>query len=132
MSQAPMSNPHASVSPEAAEYEAALLEGRLLLRVCQACGRSHHYPRRHCPFCLSDRTEWRAASGRGVIYSFTIVRRGPGAGSAPAFVTLEEGPTILTTIVGCDPDGIAIGQPVELDLPPGGGATSPAFTPTAR
>ncbi len=97
----------------------ATAEGRFLLKRCDACGLVIWYPRFLCPDCHSTETSWFEASGRGTIYTFTIVRRGQGPWAAAApyvagYVTLDEGPTILTNIVGCDPEQVAIGREVEL------------------
>jgi uncharacterized protein len=94
-------------------YWAAAREGRLLLKHCRACDRTHYYPRPLCPFCMSDDTEWREASGAGTVYSWSVERRAQPP-YVIAFVTLAEGPTLLTNLVDCDPDGVAIGQAVTL------------------
>ena len=88
-------------------------EDRFLVKRCQACGKFHWYPRALCPFCCSDKTEWLPASGLGTIYSYSVMRRAPEP-YAVAFVTLQEGPTMLTNIVDCDFDQLAIGQPVKV------------------
>ena len=103
----------APVSPETQPFWDAAAQGRLLVRTCTACGQAHHYPRTLCPFCWSDRTEWREASGRGVIYSFSVMRRA-AAPYVIAYVTLAEGPTMMTNIVDADPDALAIGQAVRV------------------
>ena len=77
------------------------------------------YPRAFCPACGSLEVTWIPASGRGSVYSFTIIRRGaePYAGSAPyvvAYVELAEGPRVLTNIVECEVDEVEIGMPVEV------------------
>jgi hypothetical protein len=47
-----------------------------------------------------------------------------------AFVTLAEGPTIMTNIIDCDPASLAIGQPVRLAFRASqGGQKVPMFTP---
>jgi len=94
-------------------YWAAAREGKLLLKHCLACGKTHYYPRPICPFCMSDNTEWLEASGNGIIYSWSVERRATPP-YAMAFVTLAEGPTIMTNIVECDLNGLAIGQKVKL------------------
>src|SRR5262249_18728695 len=76
-------------------------QGRLMIKHCTACHQPHHYPRSICPFCGSDATEWRPASGRGTIYTYSIMRRVPEP-YAIAYVTLEEGPTMMANIVDCD------------------------------
>lgn len=100
-------------TPETAEYWDAASRGVLLVRGCRACRKAHHYPRTMCPFCHSDQTEWWTSAGKGVIYSFSIMRRA----SSPyviAYVTLDEGPTMLTNIVGCKFDEIGIGRRVSM------------------
>ena len=78
-------------------------EGKFLLRKCTACGEAHCYPRTLCPFCFSDKTEWVEASGKGTIYTYSVMRRAP-VPYAIAYVTLAEGPTMMTNIVDCDLD----------------------------
>ena len=72
---------------------------------CNACGKPHWYPRVVCPLCGSDDVEWREASGRGEVYSFSVVRR-MGEPYVLAFVTLEEGPTVMTNIVDTPLDAL--------------------------
>jgi uncharacterized OB-fold protein len=117
------------VTPETQPFWDAATAGRLLLRRCLACGEAHHYPRSLCPFCGSDRTEWRETAGRGTIYSYSVMRRAP-VPYAIAYVTLQEGPTMMTNIVDCDLDAIRIGQPVRVVFKPSdGGPPVPMFTP---
>ena len=107
----------------------AAVEGRFILRKCTACGRTHWYPRAICPFCFSDKTQWQPASGKGRIYSFSVMRRASEP-YAIAYVTLEEGPTMLTNIVNCDFDALQVGQNVMLVFRPSeGGPPVPMFTP---
>jgi uncharacterized OB-fold protein len=103
--------------------------GRLLLKRCTACRELHYYPRAVCPFCSSERTEWVPAQGRGLIYSFSVMRR-VAEPYAIAYVTLAEGVTMLTNLVDCDFDGLRIGDPVRLVFKPAaGGEMIPMFTP---
>lgn len=116
-------------NPETQAYWDAAAEGKLLVRHCAACSRAHHYPRALCPFCFSDKTEWRTALGRGTIYSFSVMQRAP-VPYAVAYVTLAEGPTMLTNIVDCDFETIRIGMPIRLVFKPTeGGPPLPMFTP---
>jgi uncharacterized protein len=85
--------------------------GRFVVPTCAACGKAHWYPRAVCPFCDSAGIEWREASGRGTIYTFSVMRRAREP-YAIAYVTLAEGPAMMTNIVDCDFDALAIGQPV--------------------
>ena len=116
-------------NPETKAFWDGAAQGKLLLKKCQACGQLHYYPRAICPFCGSDRTEWQQASGRGTIYSWSVMRRAD-VPYAIAYVTLEEGVTMMTNIVDCDLDGIRIGQRVRVVFKPTeGGPPVPAFTP---
>lgn len=107
----------------------AAADGKLLLKHCRACNEAHHYPRALCPHCFSDQTEWRQASGKGVIYTYSVMRRAP-VPYAIAYVTLDEGPTMMTNIVECDLDAIRIGQRVTVVFKPSdGGPPVPMFKP---
>ena len=115
--------------PELAPVRGHAAEGRLTLGRCTACGEVHHYPRALCPFCLAP-TVFEAASGLGVIYSLSVSRRGPKAPSVLAYVTLDEGPSVLGRIVDCDVNSLSIGQRVASRLPnPDPTDLSPSFTP---
>lgn len=117
------------VMPETKPFWSAAADGRLVIKHCTACGEPHHYPRSICPFCGSDATEWRQASGRGTIYTYSIMRRVPEP-YAIAYVSLEEGPMVMTNIVDCDLDAIRIGQAVRVLFKPSeGGPPVPMFTP---
>lgn len=117
------------VAPEVREWAEAAVRGVLLIKRCRDCGRPHYYPRFYCPFCQSAETEFIEASGRGEIYTFTICRI-PAKPIINAYVTLAEGPTIMTRIVDADPGGIAIGQAVSLVFEPSGmGFPVPCFRP---
>ncbi|SRR5581483_9934558 len=93
-------------------------DGVLRLPRCGACGRPFWYPRVHCPHCGSGALEWIAVSGRGRVYTFTVVRRSSDPFFAPrvpyvvAMVELAEGPRVMTNVVGCDPGSVRIGMPV--------------------
>ena len=121
--------PAPETNPETKPFWEAAAQGRLLIKKCLACGRVHFYPRAICPFCGSDKTEWVTASGRGTVYSYSVMRRVP-VPYALAYVTLEEGVSMMTNIVDCDLDAIRIGQPVTVTFKPtGGGPPVPMFRP---
>lgn len=120
------------LNPGDAPYFDAAAEGRLLVKSCRACGRAHHYPRSLCPFCWSADVHWAEAKGEGEIYSFSVARRGPGAPYCIAYVTLDEGPVMMTNIVGTDLDAVRIGQRVKVVFRTSeGGVSVPMFTPLA-
>jgi uncharacterized OB-fold protein len=109
--------PNPRRDPESAPYWEAAQRGVLLLKRCRACGKAHYFPRPLCPFCMSAETAWIEASGRGEIYSFSVMRRAEPP-YALAYVTLDEGVSLLTNIVGCDFDALRIGQRVVLAFRP--------------
>jgi len=95
----------------------ATRERRLLVQRCGSCGDHQHYPRPFCVACGARDLALVAASGRGTVYSFTVVHRAPSAEFAPpytiALVRLEEGPLMLTRIVD-GPVPLECDRPVEL------------------
>jgi uncharacterized protein len=92
----------------------------LRVQKCAACGHHQFYPRLYCTTCMSDRVEWVKTSGRAKILSYTIIYRPVTqafAGNVPyvvALVTLDEGPQMMTNIVGCEPEKVHIGMPVQV------------------
>lgn len=121
--------PNPEVTSENEAFWAGTRNGKLLVKTCKDCGKVHWYPRERCPFCFSSNTTWTEASGRGVIYAFSVMRRAKPVYTM-AYVTLDEGPTMMTNLVDCDPDDVTIGDTVELRLvsTPSGDAL-PMFTP---
>jgi uncharacterized protein len=88
----------------------------LMLQRCSGCEGFIYYPRDRCPNCLSDRLEWQRVSGRGKLYTYTIVRRASTRLFADkpyvlAIVELDEGPR-MTTNLEATPEKIKIGMPV--------------------
>lgn len=97
-----------------------LKEGKLLLQHCLDCGHVQYYQQGMCRRCGAERLEHRPASGRGKVHSFSVVHRAPG----PAFkrdvpyavllVELEEGPRMISSLVGAGPESVTFDMPVEL------------------
>lgn len=108
-------------TPETAPFWAATVEGRLSVQCCRACGTHIFYPRLVCPSCMSDELDWITCTGRGLVYSFTIVRRAPPAFAdrvpyVVALIELEEGPRMMSWVRTPDVDGVRIGMPVVVDF----------------
>ncbi len=117
------------VNVETQAFCNAARERRFVVPTCGACGKAHWYPRAICPFCGSDKIEWRAASGRGQIYSYSVMRRAKEP-YAIAYVTLAEGPAMLTNIVECDCNALRVGQAVSVVFhDTDGGPPVPMFRP---
>jgi len=124
-----MSIPSPVINAENKAFFDAAREGRLLIKRCLDCGETHYYPRAGCPFCGSPRTEWIPTQGRGRIYSYSTMRRVPEPYTI-AYVTLDEGPTMLTNLVDCDVERLRIGDPVRVVFrSAAGGEAIPMFTP---
>jgi uncharacterized OB-fold protein len=118
-------------SAESRPFWDAANERRLLIKKCEACGDVFWYPRALCPGCWSERTTWVPSEGRGTVYTFTVMRR-VKVPYAVAYVTLDDGPTLLTNLVAEDLDRLCVGLRVELDFAEAvDGSAVPVFRPAA-
>jgi uncharacterized OB-fold protein len=94
--------------------------GELCFLRCQDCGTWIHPPTPICPRDHSKRLAPEAVSGRAKVASFTINHQpwmpGPELPYVVAIVEIEEDPTVrlTTNIVGCAPEEVRIGMPVEV------------------
>ncbi len=129
-------------TPETREFWEGAKRGELRIQRCRSCGNAYFFPRPFCPHCSSKDVEWFTASGRARLYSYVINQR-PAPGFQDwtpyviAVVQLEEGPRMMTNIIGIEPlpENLPIDMPVEvtweqqsdeITLPlfkPAGGAT---------
>ena len=117
------------VLPESLAFWQAADEGRYLVKRCTSCGAVHHYPRDICPFCLSADTVWQDSPGMGIVYSFSTMGKDESTYTL-AYVSLDEGVTVMTNLVDCDPAQVSIGQKVRVVFKPtDGGHAVPMFTP---
>jgi uncharacterized OB-fold protein len=112
--------PLPSPDPETRRFWDALREHKLLFQKCQGCG-THFAPYQAiCPKCWSDDVMDYKASGRGTVYTFSIVYRAPTPAFKPdlpyvvAIVELDEGVYFTTNLVGCPIDEVFIGMEVEV------------------
>src|SRR5712692_178097 len=108
-------------TPETAPFWEGLRRHELRIQRCLDCNRPYFYPRPFCPRCFSWNVEWFVASGKATLHSYEVVHR-----AAPAFrsdvpyvlavAELEEGPRMLTNIVGVEPDpaSLPIDMPLEI------------------
>ncbi|WP_269505651.1 Zn-ribbon domain-containing OB-fold protein [Burkholderia sp. IMCC1007] len=121
--------PAPRVLPEAMPFWEAAKDGRLLVKRCVDCGETHYYPRDICPHCLSASTEWIESQGLGTVYSFSTMGK-EDARYTLAYVSLDEGVTMLTNLVDCNPAALSIGQRVKVAFKPSeGGYPVPMFAP---
>ncbi len=121
--------PAPRVLPETQAYWEAANTRQLLVKKCQDCGEFHHYPRDICPHCLSANTVWEKAAGTGTVYSFSTMGKGDAAYTL-ALITLDEGVTMMSNLVDCDPAEVALGQAVRVAFKSSSsGQAVPMFTP---
>lgn len=118
-------------APEGRYFREAVERHSLVLPVCSDCERPHFYPRAVCPFCRGQRIEWKAASGRGRIYSYTVMHY-VNPPEVVACITLEEGVTLLSSIVDADVEALRIGAEVRVDFISRQETTLPVFVLSER
>lgn len=123
-------------SPESLPYWQAAREHRLVIQHCGACGQFWFPPSQSCPHCLASNFTWTPASGRGKVFSFVTYHRvyHPAfAKEVPyvvALVELDEGPRLLTNIVGVPPEQVVCDMPVQVTFEDyDEGAAVPKFMP---
>ena len=95
-------------------------EHQLRFQKCRNCGLIRWPAALICPNCYSQDTELITSSGKGKVYTFTVCHQA----FRPAFekdlpyttavIELEEGPFLLSNIVGCDPMDVKCDMPVEV------------------
>ena len=131
-----MARPAPVADALSAPYWDSVAQGRFTLPRCAACGRFHFYPRPACPHCGGETFTWTEASGRGSVYSFSIVHRAPSAafaGDVPyvvAIVATDDAAHQVRTVVGVRPDAVRIGMRVRVRVEAQGDAPMlPLFEP---
>jgi len=109
-------------TPLTAPYWAACQRRELALQRCRGCGTFVHFPEPTCPSCHRDELAFEPVSGRGTVHTFTVVHRSfaPGYGDRTpyvlAWIDLAEQPGLRAfgNVLGCPPDEVRIGLPVEV------------------
>ena len=98
----------------------ATKEKRFLVQWCVDCAQPVFYPREVCPRCLGSDLEWREGRGRGVVYAVTVEYKPQNpamaerAPYAVALVDLDDGIRMMSNVVGCPPEDITVGMPVQM------------------
>jgi hypothetical protein len=108
------------MTDSANHFDTALKAGRLEFQRCRTCSHAWLPERASCPNCLSTETGWDQATGRARVVSWIIYHRAYAdhlKGKVPynvAIVALDEGPQMITNILGGPPEGdVYVGLPVE-------------------
>jgi uncharacterized OB-fold protein len=111
-----------TIEAESKPFWDAAKEGKFLILRCNTCGEAHHYPRPFCPSCWSEDVAWEEASGRATLYTWSTIFMNdlPPFGSKIPYVAgavdLEEGPRVMTNIVGVEPDQLQAGMALVVDF----------------
>lgn len=123
-----------SPTGETQAYWDATRQGRLEVPRCLDCRRPFFYPRSSCPRCGSERLEQLVCTGRARLLSYVVSHRPAPGFEGPvviAIVELEEGPRMMTNIVGVppDPDALPLDLPLTVLFEQRGDLAVPVFTP---
>lgn len=131
--------PTLSPAPDASAFWEAAARHVLVLPHCDTCDAPFFYPRIVCPSCGTRELTWVEASGDGTLHSFCVHFHSSEEGLsaavpfATALVDLEEGPRLMTFLVGVpeDPEQIRCGVPGRIEyVDVDGGHTVLAFRPS--
>ncbi len=103
-------------TPTSRPFWEAARRHELSIQRCARCQAYIYYPRERCPNCFSNQLNWERVSGRGKVYSYTVVRRAASRSFADqpyvlAIVELDERVRMTTNIVA-DPKDVKVGMPV--------------------
>ena len=111
-------------------------EKEMKLPYCAACKHFFFYPRPFCPDCWSEDVGWRPVSGKGTVWSFSIVHfpffRGECKERLPyvvALIELEKGARMLSNVVDCPVEEVYTGLALELVYGQIGDQMMPLFRP---
>jgi uncharacterized OB-fold protein len=110
-------------------------DGQLRFLRCQDCGLFLHPPAPRCPRCLSKSLAPEVVSGRATVFTYTINHQPWYPNFDPpyviAIVEIEEQPSVrlTTNIVGCAPDEVYVGMPVQVAFEQYDDVYIPVFTP---
>lgn len=107
-----------------ADFYRRLAEGRIHFQQCTRCGKIHHPPRYRCSACGGEAHVWTPASGRGVVFSWTVTHRpfDPGWAHEIPYATLivemDEGVRVVGALRGSPPSELKLGLRVEAEVEP--------------
>ena len=127
--------PQPRITPWAAPLWEGCAQGKLTLPYCDKCEACFYYPRRWCPQCFNQDLSWQEVSGKGKVYSFSVIHQAPMAsyqGDVPyvlAVIELQEGPRMMTNVVNCRVEDVSVEMPVEVTFEERGDMTIPQFQP---
>lgn len=129
------SHRHVDILSQSAPFWEGTKAKQFMVQFCRATGKPQFYPRANNRYSGRRDVGWREVSGRGVVFSYTVARKGSAGFQGDdlyivVVVTLAEGVNVLSNMTACAPNEIHIGMPVELSwLPLPNGLHLPLFQP---
>ena len=124
MTEATLKKPLPAITTEAKPFWDEAAQNKLVMQRCEECRAYVWTPRPACFECGSEQVEWTQLSGKGEIYSFTVIRQIVGRAASKAFepdvpyvvawIDLEEGPRMISNVIGCPVEDAKIGTKVSV------------------
>ncbi|MCE8522347.1 MULTISPECIES: Zn-ribbon domain-containing OB-fold protein [Rhodobacterales] len=113
-------------------FQRALAEGEILLPKCDDCGAYHFFPRVLCPHCHGAAISWKQATGKGRVYTTTVVRRSQNRGGDynVCMVELQEGVRMMSRVEDIAPGEVAIDMAVTAFVGEAEGVPAVLFKPS--
>ena len=126
MAEAILKKPLPAIASEAKAFWEAAAQNKLAMQRCVDCKAYIWTPRPACYECGSERLQWTELSGKGQIYSFTVIRQIVGRAASKAFepdvpyvvawIDLDEGPRMIANVAGCPVNDVKIGMKVTVQF----------------
>ena len=126
MAEATLKKPVPAITTEAKPFWDEAAQNKLVMQRCEECRAYVWTPRPACFECGSEQVEWTQLSGKGEIYSFTVIRQIVGRAASKAFepdvpyvvawIDLEEGPRMISNVIGCPVEDVKIGMKVSVEF----------------
>lgn len=126
MAEVDVRKPLPGITSEAKPFWDAAAQQKLMIQRCKDCNAWVWTPRPSCNECGSERVEWTPMSGKGEIYSFTVIRQVVGRAASKSFepdipyviawVDLDEGPRLISNVVSCPVEAVKLGMKVTVQF----------------
>jgi uncharacterized OB-fold protein len=126
MAELDVRKPMPAITNAAKAFWDAAAQQQLSIQRCQDCRAWVWTPRPSCNECGSQKLDWTPTSGKGEIYSFTVIRQVVGRAASKAFepdipyviawVDLDEGPRLITNVIGCPVEDVKMGMKVTVQF----------------
>ena len=117
------------------EFWQATKDKEFRYQQCDNCETIVFYPRRHCTGCTRGSLTWKVSAGKGTVYTFSVVRQSYHpyfrnlVPYCVAWIDLDEGPRILSNVIGVAPEEVSIGQRVQIEWEEHEALNIPLFKP---